>query len=49
MQYIQYSMLRPKKRKFVSCNRPNMVGRSVKEISLHYFIGQKCVFYACFS
>ena len=40
-----------KKKLFVSCNGPkkNRVGRSVKKIFLHYFFGQKCVFYACFS
>ena len=36
---------------FVSCNGPNInrVGRSVKKKCLHYFFGQKCVFYACFT
>ena len=40
-----------KKKLFVSCNVPkkNRVGRSVKKKILHYFFGQKCVFYACFS
>ena len=35
---------------FVSCNnqKKNRVGRSVKK-NLHYFFGQKCVFYACFT
>ena len=35
---------------FVSCNglKKNMVGRSVKK-EIHYFFGQKCVFYACFT
>ena len=39
-----------KKKVFVSCNGPkkNRVGRSVKRFFLHYFFGQKCVFYACF-
>ena len=44
--------LRPKKMKlFVSCNGPgkNREGRSVKNFFLHYFFGQKCVFYACFT
>ena len=36
---------------FVSCNGPkkNRVGRLVKRFFLHYFFGQKCVFYACFT
>ena len=36
---------------FVSCNGPkkNRVGRSAKIFFLHYFFGQKCVFYACFT
>ena len=36
---------------FVSCNgsKKNRVGRSVKKIFLHYFFGQKCVIYACFT
>ena len=40
-----------KKKLFVSCNGPkkNRVGRLVKKTFLHYFFGQKCVFYACFS
>ena len=38
------------KKLFVSCNgqEKNRVGRSVKKFTLHYFFGQKCVFYACF-
>ena len=49
-QYM-YLTFRPKKKLFVSCNGPkkNRVGRSVKKIILHYFFGQKCVFYACFT
>ena len=40
-----------KKILFVSCNglKRNRVGRLVKKIFLHYFFGQKCVFYACFT
>ena len=41
----------PKKRNlFVSCNglKKNRVGRSAIFFFLHYFFGQKCVFYACF-
>ena len=36
---------------FVSCNgsKKDRVGRSVKNIFLHYFFGQKCVFYVCFT
>ena len=36
---------------FVSCNGPrkNRVGKSVKKIFFHYFFGQKCAFYACFT
>ena len=45
-------VIRPKKRNclFPVLNGPkkNRVGRSVKKI-LHYFFGQKCVFYACFT
>ena len=39
-----------KNKLFVSCNVPekNRVGRPVKKIFLHNFLGQKCVFYACF-
>ena len=42
-------MMRPKKR---NCLFPitvlkNRVGRSVRKKILHYFFGQKCVFYAC--
>ena len=35
----------------VSCNGPkkNRVGRSVKNLFLHYIFGQKCVFFACFT
>ena len=35
----------------VSCNslRKNRVGRSVKKTFLHYFFGQKWVFYAGFT
>ena len=38
-----------KNKLFVSCNglKKNRVGRSVKDFFLHYFFGQKCVFYAC--
>ena len=43
--------MRPKK---ISCLFPvtaekNRVGRSVKRFFLHYFFGQKCVIYACFT
>ena len=41
-----------KKKLFVSCKGPekNRIGRSVKTFFFHYFhIGQKCVFYACFT
>ena len=40
-----------KKKLIVSCNGPekNRVGRSVKLFFFHYFFGQKCVFYACFT
>ena len=41
-----------KKKLFVSCNcqKENRVGRSAKTLFfLHYFLGQKCVFYACFT
>ena len=40
-----------KKILFVSCNGPkkNRVGRSVKNLFLHYLFGQKCVFYAHFT
>ena len=32
------------------CNSlKNKVGRSVKNNFLHYFFGQKCVFYVCFT
>ena len=36
---------------FVFCNglRKKRVGRSEINIFLHYFFGQKCVFYACFT
>ena len=36
---------------FVSRNslRKNRLGRSVKKCFLHYFFGQKSVFYACFT
>ena len=45
------SFLGLKKKLFVSCNSPpkNRVGRSVIFFFLHYFFGQKFVFYACFS
>ena len=35
----------------VSCNglKKNRVGRSVKRFFLHYFFGQKCVIYPCFT
>ena len=35
----------------VSCNglKKNRVGRSVKKFFLHYYFGQKCVIYACFT
>ena len=45
-------MIRPKKRIFlfpVTVRKKNRVGRSVKTFFLHYFFGQKCVFYACFT
>ena len=38
--------IRPKK---INCFEKNWVGRSVKNNLLHYFFGQKYVFYACFS
>ena len=40
-----------KKILFVSCNglKKIRVGRSVKIFFLHYYFGQKCVFYACFT
>ena len=44
--------LRPKKRNClfpVMIRGKNRVRRSVKKIILHYFFGQKCVFYACFT
>ena len=33
------------------CNGPkkNRVGRSAKTFFFHFFFGQKCVFYACFT
>ena len=43
---------KPKKKiLFVSCNglKKHRVGRSVQNFILHYFPGQKCVFYACFT
>ena len=43
--------IRPKKRNClfpVTVRKKNRVGRSVKKI-LHFFFGQKCVFYACFT
>ena len=40
------------KKLFVSCDglKKNRVGRLVKivVVFLHYFFGQRCVFYACF-
>ena len=41
------NVLRPRKKLFVSCNslRKNRVIRSVG----HYFLGQKFMFYACFT
>ena len=40
-----------KNKLFVSCNglERNKVGRSLKKKILHYYFGQKCVFYACFT
>ena len=36
---------------FVSCKGPkkNRVGMSLKKKKLYYFLGLKCVFYACFT
>ena len=36
---------------FVSCNGPkkNRLVRSVTTFFLHFFFGQKCGFYACFT
>ena len=51
MKIDRLVLFRPKK---INCLFPvmvrkkNRVGRSVKNI-LHYFFGQKCVFYACFT
>ena len=44
-------LVRPKKRNClfpVTVQKKNRVGRSVKK-KIHYFFGQKCVFYACFT
>ena len=49
---LEYEKDKAKKKiLFVSCNglKKNWIGRSVKKIILHYFFGQKCVFYACFT
>ena len=51
MPILPYNCSEAKKKKlFVSCNGPkkNRVGRSIKKMFLHYFLGHKCVFYACF-
>ena len=46
-----YYTLGLEKKLFVSCNgmKKYRVGRSVKNIFLDYFLGQKCMFYACFT
>ena len=43
--------IRPKKENvfFLLWSEKNRVGRSVKRFFLHYFFGQKCLFYACFT
>ena len=33
----------------VTVLKKNRVGRSVKKKKFHYFFGQKCVYYACFT
>ena len=46
------SIVKAKKKKSLFCCNgveKNRVGRSVKNIFLNYFFGQKCVFYACFT
>ena len=45
------SLVRTKKRNclFPVTVRKNRVGRLVKSLFFHYFFGQKCVFYACFT
>ena len=50
MLQLECLQIRPKKRNclFPVTVRKNRVGRSVKKIFLQYFLGQKCVFYACF-
>ena len=46
------AQIRPRKKYSlfpVTVLKKNWVGRSVKTFFLHYFLGQKCVFYACFT
>ena len=43
-------MLRPKKRNSLfPVTVRKKIGLSVKNFFLHYFLGRKCMFYACFS
>ena len=50
LTFFHQSTLRPRKKKFVSCNGLKKIGyrRLVGKKKLHYLFGQKCVFHVCF-
>ena len=51
MYFFCHLFLLPGTKLFGSFNGPKKyrVGKSVKQFFLHYFLGQKCLFYACFT